>query len=39
MCEDTEAADQITRRLNTDLTFEDLNGKTINLHTNLKGQA
>ena len=38
MCEDTEAADQITRRLNTDPTFEDLNGKTINLHTNLKGK-
>lgn len=38
MCENTEAADQITRRLNTDPTFEDLNGKTINLHTNLKGK-
>ena len=38
MCEDTEAADQITRRLNTDPTFEELNGKTINLHTNLKGK-
>jgi len=38
MCEDTEAADQITRRLNTDPTFQLLNGKTINLHTNLKGK-
>ncbi|MGA8185452.1 MAG: DEAD/DEAH box helicase family protein [Terriglobia bacterium] len=38
MCEDTDAADQITRRLNTDSAFADLNGKTINLHTNLKGK-
>lgn len=38
MCEDTDAADQITRRLNTDRMFERLNGKTINLHTNLKGK-
>ncbi len=38
MCEDTEAADQIARRLNTDEAFKDLNGKTINLHTNLKGK-
>ena len=38
MCEDTEAADQITRRLNTDPTFQLLNNKTINLHTNLKGK-
>ena len=38
MCEDTKAADQITRRLNTDPTFEMLNGRTINLHTNLKGK-
>jgi type III restriction enzyme len=38
MCEDTEAADQIARRLNTDETFKELNGKTINLHTNLKGK-
>jgi|LQYC01.1.fsa_nt_gi type III restriction enzyme len=37
MTEDTEAADQITRRLNTDPLFSELNGKTINLHTNLKG--
>lgn len=38
MCDDTEAADQITQRLNTDPLFADLNGKTINLHTNLKGK-
>ena len=39
MCEDTEAADQIATRLNTDDTFEELKGKTINLHTNLKGKV
>jgi type III restriction enzyme len=39
MCDDTEAADQITRRFNTDETFRELNGKTINLHTNLKGKV
>ncbi|WP_205370855.1 DEAD/DEAH box helicase [Thermoleptolyngbya sp. PKUAC-SCTB121] len=38
MCDDTEAADQITQRFNTDPLFEQLNGKTINLHTNLKGK-
>jgi type III restriction enzyme len=38
MCDDTKAADQITTRLNTDETFKQLNGKTINLHTNLKGK-
>ncbi|MGQ9872272.1 DEAD/DEAH box helicase [Leptodesmis sp.] len=38
MCDDTEAADQITQRLNSDPLFEQLNGKTINLHTNLKGK-
>ena len=38
MCENTEAADQITKRLNGDGIFEKLNGKTINLHTNLKGK-
>lgn len=37
MCNNTEEADAITRRLNTDELFADLNGKTINLHTNLKG--
>jgi len=38
MTEDTEAADQIARRLDSDPLFEALNGKTINLHTNLKGR-
>ncbi|MEN6532639.1 MAG: DEAD/DEAH box helicase family protein [Bryobacteraceae bacterium] len=37
MTENTEAADQIAKRLNTDPIYGDLNGKTINLHTNLKG--
>lgn len=39
MCEDTKAADEITARLNTDSAFADLNSKTINLHTNLKGKV
>lgn len=39
MCDSTESADQITARLNTDPSFQDLNGKTINLHTNLKGSV
>lgn len=39
MADSTEAADQITNRLNSDSTFADLNGKTINLHTNLKGKV
>jgi type III restriction enzyme len=38
MCDSTEAANQITDRLNRDETFRDLNGRTINLHTNLKGK-
>lgn len=38
MTESTEAADQITRRLNGDPRFRELNGKTVNLHTNLKGR-
>ncbi|MBI4559450.1 MAG: DEAD/DEAH box helicase family protein [Candidatus Hydrogenedentes bacterium] len=38
MCEDTEAADQIAGRLNGDEVFKELNGRTINLHTNLKGK-
>ncbi len=38
MTEDTNAADAITRRLNTDPQFAELNNKTINLHTNLKGK-
>ncbi len=38
MCEDTTAADQIATRFNTDPVFKELNGATINLHTNLKGK-
>lgn len=38
MCDDTNAADQITQHFNNDPLFEHLNGKTINLHTNLKGK-
>lgn len=38
MCNDTTAADQIARRLNTDSLFAELNDQTINLHTNLKGK-
>jgi type III restriction enzyme len=38
MCENTDAADQITNRLNSDAVFKELNGKSINLHTNLKGR-
>jgi type III restriction enzyme len=38
MTESTDAADQIAHRLNTDPLYKDLNGKTINLHTNLKGK-
>lgn len=38
MTESTEAADQIAHRLNIDPLYEDVNGKTINLHTNLKGK-
>jgi type III restriction enzyme len=38
MCENTEAADQIAKRLNSDPVFQGLNQKTINLHTNLKGK-
>lgn len=38
MTEDTEASDSIARRLNADPAFAELNGKTINLHTNLKGK-
>ena len=38
MCEDTDAADRIARRLNSDPVYAELNDKTINLHTNLKGK-
>ncbi|MEW6110022.1 MAG: DEAD/DEAH box helicase family protein [Nitrospirota bacterium] len=37
MTEDTEDASQIANKLNTDPLYKELNGKTINLHTNLKG--
>jgi len=39
MTEDTADANQIARRLNTDPAFKELNGKTTNLHTNLKGKV
>lgn len=38
MCHDTKAADEITARLHGDAIFRELNGRTINLHTNLKGK-
>ncbi len=38
MTESTAAADAIAKRLNTDPIFPELHGKTINLHTNLKGK-
>lgn len=38
MCESTQAADEIANCLNTDPFFENLNQKTLNLHTNLKGE-
>jgi type III restriction enzyme len=38
MCNSTNEADQIAKRLNRDELFKDLNGNTINLHTNLKGK-
>lgn len=38
MTESTEAADGIAKRLNSDPVYKELNGKTINLHTNLKGK-
>ncbi|PWU19439.1 MAG: restriction endonuclease subunit R, partial [Verrucomicrobia bacterium] len=38
MCENTKAADEIAGRLNGDPVFKELNGRTINLHTNLKGK-
>ncbi len=39
MTEDTSDANQIAHRLNTDPVFQELNGKTTNLHTNLKGKV
>lgn len=38
MCEDTAAADQIAARLGGDDLFKELNGRTLNLHTRLKGK-
>ena len=38
MTEDTDAANQIARRLDTDPVFGELNGRTVNLHTRLKGK-
>lgn len=38
MTEDTKAADEIAKRLDSDPVFKELNNKTINLHTNLKGK-
>lgn len=38
MCEDTKAANEIATRLNGDPLFKELKGRTINLHTNLKGK-
>ena len=39
MTEDTEDANQIAKRLDSDPLFEKLNGRTINLHTRLKGKV
>jgi type III restriction enzyme len=38
MCDSTEAADRITRELNGNPLYAELNHRTINLHTNLKGK-
>jgi len=38
MTDDTESASQIANKLNTDPLYKELNGKTINLHTRLKGK-
>lgn len=39
MCEDTAAADQIAKELNANPRYAELNRRTINLHTNLKGKV
>lgn len=39
MCEDTDAANEIAHRLDTDPIFSELNGRTVNLHTRLKGKV
>ena len=36
---DTEQANQIANRLNSDPLYKELNGRTINLHTRLKGKV
>jgi type III restriction enzyme len=38
MTEDTDAANQIALRLNSDPLYEELNRRTVNLHTKLKGK-
>ncbi len=38
MTQDTKAANEIADELNNSSLFKELNGKTINLHTNLKGK-
>jgi type III restriction enzyme len=38
MTNDTDDANAIAKRLDTDPVFKELNGKTVNLHTNLKGK-
>lgn len=39
MTQSTEEANQIADRLNTDELYKELNGRTINLHTRLKGKV
>jgi len=39
MTEDAEAANHIYQELNTNEVFKELNGKTLNLHTRLKGKV
>ncbi|MDI6809878.1 MAG: hypothetical protein QME66_13050 [Candidatus Eisenbacteria bacterium] len=39
MCEDTTDADNIAKELNSNPLYEELNGRTVNLHTNLKGKV
>jgi len=38
MTQDTKSANEITAELNSSSLFKELNGRTINLHTNLKGK-
>ena len=38
MCENTDAADDIAKALNMSPEFLELNGRVVNLHTNLKGE-